>query len=166
MKARIAGRAIDLDVAVVGEKGTVRGGVDARHATASRRSESAPAPLSFTLLGQLVGGKNHIGITRTGRRYPRKPFAAWRDEAERQLRNQLKGCPLPAFPRDMRVALAVRYWPGDRRRRDATALLDALFHLLERCRVVEDDAQVKRVDWQEWARERDPRVEMLVQRWP
>lgn len=59
--------------------------------------------------------------------------------------------------------MTVRYYPGDLIRRDAPALIDALCHLLERCGIVEDDAQIKGLDWQELPLDRQqPRVEMMV----
>jgi len=40
------------------------------------------------------------------------------------------------------VDVEINYWTGDRRRRDAPGIIDALWHLLERCGVVSDDAHL------------------------
>lgn len=124
--------------------------------------------MKVTLEGQMVSGKNSIIVTRTGQRFPSKRFKDWRDTASIQLTRQLpKGnlryANLVAFPKPERVSLTVLYWPGDLIRRDAPGMLDALCHLLERTQVVEDDAQIKTVNWQEMDLDRArPRVELTL----
>jgi Holliday junction resolvase RusA-like endonuclease len=98
--------------------------------------------VSFTLHGKMKSGKNHVQITRTGRRYPNKSFSIWREEMLRQI--DYKGKPLQG-----RVWLEVSYFPGDRLRRDAPGILDALLHLFEKSGILTDDAQIKEVSWQE-----------------
>lgn len=103
--------------------------------------------VAFTLHGTMKSGKNHVQITRTGRRYPNKSFSVWREEMLRQI--NYKGKPLQG-----RVGLSAWYSPGDRLRRDAPGILDALLHLFEKAGILEDDAQVKEVFWQEQAIDR------------
>ena len=98
--------------------------------------------ISFTLYGKMKSGKNHVQITRTGRRYPNKSFADWRDEMLSQINYQGK-------PLQGRVGLSAWYVPGDRLRRDAPGILDALLHLFEKAGILQDDAQVKKVNWTE-----------------
>ena len=111
----------------------------------------------------MQSGKNRVLITRTGHRYPPKRFALWRDEMVHQLYFQTSGVLKPIFPNPRPVSLTVRYWPGDKIRRDATGILDALCHVLEKIRIIEDDAQIKAVDWKEMALDRtNPRVELSL----
>lgn len=85
--------------------------------------------------GQVKGGKNNVGITRSGKRYPKPEFALWRDQAVAQVRQQTRGMK----PIDKPVTVIIHYFPGDRRRRDCPALLDGIWHVLERAGVVKDD---------------------------
>lgn len=169
MKARIGGREVVVDEGKV-RGGSMRGGDgSAKACTASRSvSNPAPAPLSFTLLGQITSGKNSIKTTRTGRRYPTKRFVVWRDEAETQLRKHLLALVFRwaiILPKPMRVKLVVQYYPGDLIRRDVPGMLDAICHVLEIAGIVEDDAQIKAVDWQEMDLDRErPRVLLTLSR--
>jgi Holliday junction resolvase RusA-like endonuclease len=106
------------------------------------------ALLIIRLSQQIPSGKNHVRITRTGRRYPTARFAQWRASAYSQVRAQLIRQPAwREWPRQAPMALTVYYRPRDRRRRDVPGMLDALLHLLERAEVIQDDAQVKTVSW-------------------
>ena len=99
---------------------------------------------TLVLIGQLPSGKNAVGITRTGHHYPNKRFAAWRADAVVQLR-ALKA--IPKTPIDYPVHLTVQYWPGDRRTRDVSGMLDALFHLLMYSKIIHDDGLIRDVTW-------------------
>ena len=90
--------------------------------------------LILRLTGQVRGGKNNMGRTKTGKSYPKKLFADWRAEAIRQIRTQFHGEPI-AVPVNVRID----YVAEDRRRRDFPAICDALWHALERAGVVKDD---------------------------
>ena len=90
--------------------------------------------LVLRLKGQVRGGKNNMGRTKTGKSYPKKLFADWRAEAIRQIRAQFHGEPI-AVPVNVRID----YVAEDRRRRDFPAICDALWHALERAGVVKDD---------------------------
>lgn len=104
-----------------------------------KRTINLDLPYVFQVKGQLPSGKNAVQITRHGRRYPNKRFKAWRDAAIAHLIDPARF--------DGPVSLTVDYTPGDRIRRDAPGLLDALCHLIEKVGIVQDDAQVKNVTW-------------------
>ena len=90
--------------------------------------------LVLRLIGQVRGGKNNMGRTKTGMSFPKKSFADWRAEAIRQIKTQFHGEPIDV-PRNVRID----YVAEDRRRRDFPAICDALWHALERAGVVTDD---------------------------
>ena len=90
--------------------------------------------LVLRLTGQVRGGKNNMGRTKTGKSFPKKSFADWRAEAIRQIKTQFHGEPI-AVPCNVRID----YVAEDRRRRDFPAICDALWHALERAGVVTDD---------------------------
>ena len=104
-------------------------------APAAPRAVDAPR-LVLRLSGQVRGGKNGMGVTRTGRHYAKPTFKRWRDDAVRQIR-----CQLPSGWQPIEVPCNVRldYVAGDKRRRDMPAVLDAIFHALEKAGVVADD---------------------------
>lgn len=128
----------------------------------------APPSQSFTvtLSGQLPSGKNSIKTTRTGKRYPTKRFVEWRDAAvghvyrERcKVFNLVSQMRVPMFRKPTELSIEVHYAAGDLRRRDIPGMLDALFHVLERALVVEDDAQIKESHWYQLPVDRaNPRV--------
>jgi Holliday junction resolvase RusA-like endonuclease len=92
--------------------------------------------LVLVLTGQVRGGKNNMGRTKTGRSFPKKQFVVWRDEAIRQIRSQLPpDWQAVSTPANVRLD----YVSGDKRRRDFPAICDALWHVLERSGVVTDD---------------------------
>jgi crossover junction endodeoxyribonuclease RusA len=90
--------------------------------------------LVLRLKGQVRGGKNNMGRTKTGMSFPKKSFADWRAEAIRQIKTQFSGEPI-AVPCNVRLD----YVAGDKRRRDMPAVLDAVWHVLEKAGVVADD---------------------------
>jgi len=92
--------------------------------------------LVLRLTSQIRGGKNGMGVTRTGRHYAKPTFARWRDDAVRQIRCQL---PSGWKPIDVPCNVRLDYVAGDKRRRDMPAVLDAVWHVLEKAGVVADD---------------------------
>jgi Holliday junction resolvase RusA-like endonuclease len=102
-------------------------------APAAPRAVDVPK-LVLRLKGQVRGGKNNMGRTKTGMSFPKKSFADWRAEAIRQIKTQFSGEPI-AVPCNVRID----YVAEDRRRRDFPAICDALWHALERAGVVTDD---------------------------
>lgn len=99
--------------------------------------------LSFYISGQIHGGKNHIGITKTGKRYPKKEFVEFRNHALKDLAPYLQGEP----PFEGPIRVYVGYCKSDRRRRDLPALIDGLWHVFERAAIVNDDSQFEELVW-------------------
>jgi Holliday junction resolvase RusA-like endonuclease len=123
--------------------------------------------MTFTLTGSIVSGKNQIQLSyRNGRifKYPNKRFTKWRDEASKQV---LPAIMVNPWPLQGRIKMTVRYTPGDAIRRDLTGMLDALFHLLEHVGIVENDFQIKCVEWHDAAMQRNHgKVEVHLQEAP
>ena len=95
--------------------------------------------LCLVITGQIRGGKNNMGVSRTGHHFPKKNWAKWRDEAVQQIQAQMP-TGYPPFTEPVNVRL--EYWAGDRRRRDQPAILDSIFHVMERAGVVADDTLI------------------------
>ena len=92
--------------------------------------------LVLRLTGQVRGGKNAMGVTKSGRHYAKAPFKKWRAEMMAQINAQGCGGILIHTPTNVRID----YVAGDRKRRDQTGIFDALFHLLEYAQIVTDDS--------------------------
>ncbi len=104
-----------------------------------KRKPPVGSGLRITIQGQIRGGKNNMIITRTGRHFPKPEWQKWRDDAVRQVRLQLPtGFPPITKPVDM----ILDYWAGDRLRRDMPAIIDSIFHVLEKSGLVEDDTLI------------------------
>lgn|SRR3990167_3029048 len=121
--------------------------------------------ISFTLLGQIRGGKNHVQITRTGHRYPNPSFVEWRDGAIAQIKKQ---CVFNKYGEDHTIktpaTVLVRYWAGDKRKRDVPAMIDALWHVLERGGFVDDDSLLETVFWKyEGYDVKNPRLQVVIE---
>ncbi|MEI7879829.1 MAG: hypothetical protein WCI95_03030 [bacterium] len=114
----------------------------------------------LTLKGQIRGGKNNMGVTKSGIHFPRRNWAIWRDDMLRQVREQV-----PAPPRlDLPLKAIIHYWAGDRKRRDVPAILDAIWHVLERSEVVADDSLIKSVDFVGAYNKELPRADIILVR--
>lgn len=98
--------------------------------------EVAPKAISITLMGQVRGGKNNMIVTRSGLRFPKKEWAKWRDAAVSEVRKQL---PPGWAPIATPTLIEMSYVAGDKRRRDMPAIIDAVFHVLEKAGFVVDD---------------------------
>ena len=112
--------------------------VEAHQARISRKQAIHPRDnrLRLVLKSQIQGGKNNIGITRSGHRYPKPNWAKWRDEMIAQVKSQL---PNGWKPIDTFSTVDLYYVAGDKRRRDMPAIIDAIWHVLEKSGVVVDD---------------------------
>jgi Holliday junction resolvase RusA-like endonuclease len=101
--------------------------------------------IELRLTGQIHGGKNQILHTRSGHRYPNKLFAQWSKAAIAEIIRQkpLWTTLCTPYLEDATLHWQFIYTPSDRRRRDVPAILDAVFHVLERADVVSDDAIIK-----------------------
>lgn len=131
----------------------------------NREPVSSPAhALSFVLSGQMQSGKNRILITRTGHRYPPVNFVEFRRVMIGQILEQSHHNQSSIYyPKPLTMEMSVSYVAGDRRRRDVPGMLDALMHILERAQIIEDDAQIRHVAWQELGMDRQrPRVTMTL----
>lgn len=92
--------------------------------------------ITFIIPGQVRGGKNNMIVTRTGLHFPKPEWAKWRDAMVAEVRAQL---PAGWKPIDVPCAVKLTYVAGDRRRRDQPAIIDAVWHVLEKAGVVTDD---------------------------
>lgn len=81
-----------------------------------------------------------MGVTRTGVHYPNPKFVKWRSETMAQIKKQMPVGfkPIDGFDYDW----IFEYTPEDNRRRDCPAILDAVFHCLEKTGVVTDDRYI------------------------
>lgn len=126
------------------------------------RTPDAPKPdatLKLVLNGQVRGGKNNMGVTKTGRHYPKKPWKLWRDDAVAQVASQLS-LRFIAFTVPCEVQL--RYYAGDHRKRDQPAIIDALWHVLEKAGVVQDDTLLWVTGGFRSYDKKNPRVELEI----
>ena len=128
-------------VATVGQSGD--GGKDRTSSLTSAPPAASAAPrcadvprLVLRLKGQVRGGKNGMGVTKSGRHYAKAPFKKWRAEMMAQINAQGCGGILISTPTNVRI----EYVAGDRKRRDQTGIFDALFHLLEHAQIIADDS--------------------------
>jgi len=96
--------------------------------------------MRIEIKGQVRGGKNNQGMTRTGLKYPKPEFIKWRYETMAQIKAQIPRDfkPIGGFDYDW----TFNYTPQDNRRRDCPAILDAVFHCLEKTGVVTDDRYI------------------------
>ena len=124
--------------------------------------------IKFLLTGQLPSGKNQQQLAMVrGRimKFPNKRFKEWRAAATQQLIMQ---APLPFRTFTKPLEIRVNYWAGDLIKRDATGLLDALFHLFELAPtelspVVKDDCLFHGVVWTYCGLDRaNPRAEIEI----
>ena len=94
----------------------------------------------FKIPGQIRGGKNNMITTRSGLHFPRREWAIWRNETVNRLLFQKKS---PIIEVETRAH--IHYTPADNRRRDVPAVIDAIWHCLERAGIVKDDSLIKDV---------------------
>mgnify|MGYP001558687057 CR=1 FL=1 len=102
--------------------------------------------IKFVIHGPVKGGKNNMLMTRTGRHYPNPAWAAWRDGILAQLGTQLR---IEGFQETYTnpCIMTVEYWPSDKRRRDVPAMIDSIFHILEKAHIIADDCLIEDVSW-------------------
>jgi len=128
--------------------------------------------LRLVLHGQLPSGKNQVGIRHeasvvrlapaTVRRHPNARFERWRRDAEKQLLPQV-GPWRASLPVSVPILMYVWYWPGDRRTRDRSGMLDALFHLLEHAGIIANDRLIEDPLWRTMPLDKqDPRVVIVL----
>ena len=123
--------------------------------------------LNIVITGQIRGGKNNICITRTGRRFPNKQWAAWRAQKVKEVIAQiLLTSELYApvnVPFNTPCSVKLAYYAGDKRRRDFTAVCDSVWHVLEKAGVVTDDTLLWPVESSRGYDKENPRYEITIQ---
>lgn len=103
--------------------------------------------MKIILKGQVRGGKNNMGVTRSGIHYPKPDFVKWRTLTMSQILGQR---PMSFKPIDNgNYHWDFQYIPEDNRRRDMPAILDAVFHCLEKAQIVTDDRWIKNMHYRE-----------------
>ena len=113
--------------------------------------------LRFVITGQIRGGKNNMVVTRKGLHFPKPEWARWRDNAVALVQIQL---PMNWKPIAEPVIFSLVYFAGDKRRRDMPAILDSIFHVMEKAGVVADDTLVwVSPSWRFYDKE-NPRAEL------
>jgi Holliday junction resolvase RusA-like endonuclease len=116
----------------------------------------------ITIKGQVRGGKNNMLVLRNGMHIPSKKFKEWRDDALEQVgahkimvkNHYSKKNPMITVP----CMHEIEYFAGDHRRRDIPAILDAVYHVLERAGVVKDDCLLKDLNFRQHYDKENPRV--------
>lgn len=104
-----------------------------------------------------------MGVSREGRHYPLKKFADWRDMVVRDLRFYMNEAKQACTYFDTPCLMRVKYWSGDHRRRDITAMVDSLFHCMERAELIKDDALIRQLEWYPYGYSKEnPRAEILI----
>lgn len=86
-------------------------------------------------------------MSRRGRHYPNPEWAAWRDDVVSEL-SMMHG---DLF--DTPVRMKVVYTPNDLKRRDMPAMLDSIFHIMEKAGLIKDDFLVKDLTWVSWPKD-------------
>ena len=120
--------------------------------------------IKLVIKGQIRGGKNNIGITRTGRHYPHPEFVRWREDVCRQITSQWPHLYYGKIKIEIPCIVTISYWAGDKRRRDVPAMIDALWHVFERGAFVADDSLFKTVHWIDCGYDKtNPRVKIEIE---
>lgn len=78
-------------------------------------------------------------ITRSGLHFPKPEWAKFRDGVVKQLKAQL---PPKWTPIDVPCDVFLEYCASDKRRRDMPAIIDSIWHCLEKSGVVKDDTHL------------------------
>lgn len=94
-------------------------------------------------------------VLRNGMHIPKPEWKKWRDGVVIQIEKQWK---LPMFVCPM--VLEVNYRAGDKRRRDVTAVLDSIFHCLEKARIISDDSLIHDVKFATFYDKQNPGAEL------
>ena len=91
---------------------------------------------ALRLTGQIRGGKNNMTVCRNGAHIPKPGWKIWRDAAVSEISRQL---PHRWTPIAEPCCVRLEYFAGDKRRRDMPAIIDSIWHVLERAGFVKDD---------------------------
>ena len=121
--------------------------------------------MKLILTEQIPSGKNAMGVRRDGRHYPNARFESWRSIAVCELMKQKVKLPLMQhmqLPLLGDVTVTISYRPFDNTVRDLPGMLDALWHLLTHAQIIQNDGQIKGVNWAYPWRTEGPCVEMEI----
>jgi len=92
-------------------------------------------------------GKNNYGITRSGIHYPRKSFKIFKNKLLPQILAVKFKQRIDIINKPCKLILY--YYPKDNYKRDATAVLDAIFNILETAGIISDDNLIKEIEYKE-----------------
>lgn len=97
----------------------------------------------FISLEKIKGiGKNNIGITRKGIRYPKKSFKEFREYMIKEIMSILTNRYREFETIKCPVSVTIYLFQNDKRNRDVSAILDAVCHILEKVGIIEDDGLI------------------------
>lgn len=114
----------------------------------------------LTIDGIIRGGKNNMIVLRNGMHIPKPEWKKWRDVVVSQIKKQV---PDKFQPFAVPCGIYINYWEGDLRRRDIPAIIDSIFHCLERANIVTDDCLFKKLLFDPHGIDRDdPRAELQI----
>lgn len=130
-----------------------------KNPVAGRITQKNKGCVKIVITGQIRGGKNNMLVLRSGVHIPKKEWALWRDQKVKEVASQL---PQSWEEIDSPSLMTLTYVAGDKRRRDMPAIIDSIFHVLEKAHVVKDDTLLW-VDRSSRAYEKEnPRAEILI----
>ena len=115
--------------------------------------------MTYKITGQIRGGKNNMIVTRTGLHFPRPEWAKWRDAAVREMKPQLTP---PFVMLTEPTSIRLDYYAADKRRRDMPAIVDAIFHVLEKAGFVKDDTLLWITESSRSYDKENPRAEITI----
>lgn len=127
------------------------------------RQEPPGSTISLILDGQCPSGKNQVQLLwRNGKvhRYPNKTFTNWRARSYQQILAQYTPACLTRP-----VTLSCTYWPGDRRIRDVSGQLDAIFSLLVFAKLLKNDGLIYDCLWTRMEVSSCPKVQLDMTEW-
>ena len=121
--------------------------------------------ITITIKSQVRGGKNNMLVLRNGMHIPSKKFKAWRDDAVNQVIDQIYRYETTTGSFEMITepcSANVSYVAGDRRRRDMPAIIDAVWHVLERAEIVKDDCLIENVNFKKTYNKESPQITITL----
>lgn len=138
--------------------GVAHGSPDSQAAVSGNSGQKRTVCL--TILGQIRGGKNNMIVTRSGKHIPKKAWKLWRDAAVRHVQAAILFRNFE--PISVPCEVEFHYVAGDHRRRDMPAIVDAVWHVLERAGVVTDDTLLWVTKSSRAYDKANPRVELVI----
>ena len=96
-------------------------------------------------------------VTRTGMHFPKPEWAKWRNDAVYQITEQFTATMI-----EYECKAYIHYFAGDKKRRDVPAVIDSIWHCLEKAGVMKDDCLIKSVDFVGGYDKENPRAEIQL----